>query len=165
MNLKWEHISFTYDYYFLSDTKNDEEQKVFLPPNVKEALLQFRKDSSWVFESPINPGHRLSDAKRQTAKLKKLLGDWFTMHYTRNVMVSAMAERGIDAIHMSGALGHNDPNTITKYLTMNYMQGSRIASDMIQKWLIALILKTESFSQLFYIYRIIIPLYHRDTFI
>jgi hypothetical protein len=33
---------------------------------------------------------------------------------------------------MSGALGHNDPNTITKYLTMNYLQGSKIASDMIQ---------------------------------
>ena len=54
------------------------------------------------------------------------------MHYTRNVMVSAMAEQGIDAIYMSGALGHNDPNTITKYLTMNYLQGSKIASDMIQ---------------------------------
>ncbi len=133
MNLKWEDISFQYDYYFLANTKNDEEQKAFLPPNVKEALLQFRKDSSWVFESPINPGQRLSDAKRQTAKLKKLLGNWFTMHYTRNVMVSAMAERGVDAIHMSGALGHNDPNTITKYLTMNYLQGSKIASDMIQK--------------------------------
>ena len=133
MNLKWEDISFEYDYYFLADTKNDEEQKVFLPPNVKEALFQFQQDSGWVFESPINPGHRLSDAKRQTAKLKKELGDWFTMHYTRNVMVSAMAERGVDAIHMSCALGHNDPNTITKYLTMNYMQGSRIASDMIQE--------------------------------
>ena len=133
MNLRWEDISFAYDYYFLADTKNDEEQKVFLPPNVKEALLHFKKESGWVFESPIDPTKRLSDAKRQTAKLKKELGDWFTMHYTRNVMVSAMAEKGIDAIHMSGALGHNDPNTITKYLTMNYMQGSKIASDMIQK--------------------------------
>jgi len=132
INLRWEHISFEYDYYFLADTKNDEEQKVFLPPNVKNALLEFRKYDGWVFESPINKGKRLSDAKRQTAKLKKELGDWFTMHYTRNVMVSAMAEQGIDAIYMSGALGHNDPNTINKYLTMNYMKGSKIASDMIQ---------------------------------
>ena len=54
------------------------------------------------------------------------------MHYTRNVMVSAMAEQGIDDIYMSGTLGHNNPNTITKYLTMNYLQGSKIASDMIQ---------------------------------
>ncbi len=136
INLKWEHISFKYDYYFLPDTKNDEEQKIFLPPNVKEALLEFNNKTGWVFESPINPGNRISDAKRQTAKLKEKLGDWFTMHYTRNVMVSAMAEQGVDAIYMSGALGHNDPNTITKYLTMNYMQGSKIASNMIQKEII-----------------------------
>lgn len=133
INLRWEHISLEYDYYFLADTKNDEEQKVFLPPNVKASLLEFYKSKGWVFESPLNPNNRLSDAKRQTAKIKKELGDWFTMHYTRNVMVSAMAEQGVDAIYMSGALGHNDPNTITKYLTMNYMKGSKIASDMIQK--------------------------------
>jgi integrase len=132
INLRWEHISFQYDYYFLADTKNDEEQKVFLPPNVKMALQEFEQNKGWVFESPIIKGERLSDAKRQTAKLKKELGEWFTMHYTRNVMVSAMAEQGVDAIYMSGALGHNDPNTINKYLTMNYMKGSKIASDMIQ---------------------------------
>lgn len=132
MNLKRENISFEYDYYFLPHTKNDEEQKIFLPPNVKEALLEFKKNESWVFESSINIGERISDAKRQTIKLKKELGDWFTMHYTRNVMVSAMAEQGIEAIHMSGALGHSDPNTITKYLTMNYLKGSKIASDMMQ---------------------------------
>lgn len=132
INLRWEHISFEYDYYFLADTKNDEEQKAYLPPNVKAALREFEQKSGWVFESPINQGARLNDAKRQTAKLKEELGEWFTMHYTRNVMVSAMAEQGVDAIYMSGALGHNDPNTITKYLTMNYLQGSKIASDMIQ---------------------------------
>ena len=54
------------------------------------------------------------------------------MHYTRNAMVSAMAEQGVDAIYMSGTLGYNDPNTITKYLTMSHMQRSKIASNMIQ---------------------------------
>lgn len=133
INLRWEHISFNHDYYVLPTTKNGEEQKIYLPPNVKECLEDFRKETGWVFESPVNPGERLSDAKKQTAKLKRAIGQWFTMHYTRNVMVSAMAEQGIDAIYMSGALGHNDPNTITKYLTMNYLKGSKIASDMIQK--------------------------------
>lgn len=132
INLRWEYISFEYNYYVLPDTKNDEEQKVFLPPNVKAALSEFKEKEGWVFESPINEGERLNDAKRQTARLKKELGDWFGLHYCRNIMVSAMAERGVDSIMMSGALGHNDPNTITKYLTMNYLQGSRIASDMIQ---------------------------------
>jgi integrase len=133
INLKWEYISFEYDYYVLDDTKPDEQQKVFLPPNVKEALSKFQQEKGWIFESPVNKGERLSDAKRQTAKLKKELGDWFTMHYMRNVMVSAMAERGVDAIHMSGALGHTDATTINKYLTINSMHGSKIASDMIQE--------------------------------
>ena len=132
LNLRWENISFTYDYYVLTNTKNDEEQKIFLPPNIKEALLLFQKKRGWVFESPIHPGEHLTDANKQIAKLKKKLGNWFTMHVTRNVMVTAMAEQGIEAIYMSGALGHNDPNTVTRYLTMNYIKGSKIASDMIQ---------------------------------
>ena len=128
----WLHISFKHDYYLLIDTKNNEEQKIFLPPNVKACLAEFKGTKGWVFESSIKPGNRLGDVKFQTAKLKSKLGDWFGMHYCRNVLVSAMAERGVDAIHMSGALGHADPNTITKYLTMNYMRGSKIASEMIQ---------------------------------
>ena len=132
INLRWEHISFEYDYYVLPDPKNGEEQKIFLPPNVKAALSEFQEEKGWVFESPVNPGKRLYDGTKQTARLKKEVGDWFSLHYTRNVMVSAMAEKGVDAIHMSGALGHSDPNTITKYLTMNYLTGSKIASGIIQ---------------------------------
>lgn len=132
LNLKWEHVSFEYDYYFLADTKNGEEQKIFLPPNVKDALLKFQKHKGWIFESPVIPGQKINGLKRQVSKLKREVGDWFGLHYCRNIMVSAMAERGVDSIMMSGALGHNDPNTITKYLTMNYLQGSKIASAMIQ---------------------------------
>ncbi|MDD5387294.1 MAG: tyrosine-type recombinase/integrase [Sulfuricurvum sp.] len=132
INLKWEHIAFDYDYYVLPDPKNGEEQKIFLPPNVKAALEEFQEKEGWIFESPVNPGQRLYDGTKQTARLKKEVGDWFSLHYTRNVMVSAMAEQGVDAIYMSGALGHSDPNTITKYLTMNYLTGSKIASNMIQ---------------------------------
>lgn len=131
LNLRWENISFEYDYYFLPDTKSGEEQKIFLPPNAKTALLEFQKAKGWVFESPRIKGKRILDAKRQTAKLKEKLGDWFTMHYLRNIIVSAMAENGIDAIHLSGALGHKDATTINKYLTMNYLQGSKMASDLI----------------------------------
>ena len=55
------------------------------------------------------------------------------MHYIRNVIISAMAKKGINAIHVSVALGHSDINTITKFLTMNYLTGSIIASSMIQR--------------------------------
>ena len=76
IKLKWQDISFEYDYYLLVDTKNDEEQKIFLPPNVKEALFEFyNADTGWVFESPVNRGQRLSDAKKQTEKMKREIGD------------------------------------------------------------------------------------------
>jgi len=100
---------------------------------VKDALLEFKNENGWVFESPIVPGQKLTDAKKQIAKLKKNLGTWFSMYYTRNVMVSAMAEKGTEAIYMSGALGHSDPTTINSYLSMNYLKGSKIASDMMQQ--------------------------------
>lgn len=44
-----------------------------------------------------------------------------------------MAEKGTEAIYMSGALGHSDPTTINSYLSMNYLKGSKIASDMMQQ--------------------------------
>jgi len=48
-------------------------------------------------------------------------------------MVSAMAEDGLESMHLSGALGHNNPHTINDYLTINYLKGSRLASGIIDK--------------------------------
>lgn len=132
MNLQAEDVVLDHDYYIIRNTKNGEEQKIFLPSNVKEAMLEFLPEKGYAFTSPITGG-KLSDVHKQILKIKKETGDWFTLHYTRNVIVSAMAEQGVDAIYMSGALGHNDPNTITKYLTMNYLLGSKIASNLIDK--------------------------------
>lgn len=132
MNLQAEDVVLEHDYYIIRNTKNGEEQKIFLPSNVKEAMLEFLPEKGYAFTSPVTGG-KLSDVHKQILKIKRETGDWFTLHYTRNVIVSAMAEQGVDAIYMSGALGHNDPNTITKYLTMNYLLGSKIASNLIDK--------------------------------
>ncbi len=68
--------------------------------------------SGWVFESR-RTGTHLVDIRRVTDRMKTRLGDpKFGVHYLRNVMVSAMAEQGLESMHLSGALGHNDPNTI-----------------------------------------------------
>jgi len=131
LSLRWEDIDFKNNYYILRDTKNNEEQKIFLPNVIKENLEFFKNESGWVFESRIT-GHHIVDIRRVTDKLKKRLGDNnFGIHYLRNVIVSAMAEQGFDSIHLSGALGHNDPNTIKKYLTMNYLKSSEMASGVI----------------------------------
>ena len=129
--LKWEDISFSNNYYVLRNTKNNEEQKIFLPLVIKEQLELIPRISEWVFTSR-KTGKHIVDIKRATQKLKdELDDDSFGIHYLRNVLVSAMAEQGFDSIHLSGALGHNDPNTIKKYLTMNYLKSSEMASGVI----------------------------------
>ncbi len=131
ISLRWEDINFDASYYVLRKTKNDEEQKIYLPDRIKELLNQFREKEGWVFQSRRSDTH-LKDIRRVTDRMKKRLGDpKFGVHYLRNVMVSAMAEQGLESMHLSGALGHNDPNTIKKYLTMNYLRSSEKASEVI----------------------------------
>lgn len=130
LSLKWADIDLDKDYYVIRDTKNGEEQKIFLPLEIKELLLQFKIDTEYVYISRVT-GTRLINIRKTTDKLKKKLGDGFTLHYLRNVIVSAMAEQGLEAIHLSGALGHKSAKTIDKYLTLNYLRGSQLASDVI----------------------------------
>lgn len=131
LSLKWEDIVLEYNYYILRNTKNNEEQKIFLPQVIKEQLLQIPRVNGWVFASRLSGGH-LVDIRKATDKIKRYLNDEsFGIHYLRNIIVSAMAEQGFDSIHLSGALGHNDPNTIKKYLTMNYLKSSEMASGVI----------------------------------
>lgn len=131
IKLRWEDINFDANYYVLRNTKNDEEQKIYLPERIKTLLKTFRESEGWVFQSR-RTGTHLVDIRRVTDRLKKRLKDpKFGIHYLRNVMVSAMAEQGLESMHLSGALGHNDPNTIKKYLTMNYLKSSEMASDVI----------------------------------
>ena len=132
ITLKWKDISFEYNYYVLRDTKNNEEQKIFLPESIKKLLLEFINiENKYVFTSRYTGSH-ISSIQHQINKLKKRTGKpEFCLHYLRNVIVSAMAEEGVASIHLSGALGHNDPNTIKKYLTMNYLKSSEMASGVI----------------------------------
>ena len=132
LTLRFEDINFNKNYYILRNTKNNEEQKIFLPDVIKENLSHFQEESGWVFKSQKTDTH-IVDIRRATNKLQKRLGDDnFGVHYLRNVIVSAMAEQGLDSMHLSGALGHNDPNTIKKYLTMNYLKSSEMASGVIE---------------------------------
>ena len=133
LNLEWVDVDFDNNMYILRDTKNAEEQKIFLPENIKNVLDEF-KDSGgrYVFGSRISKDKPIQNTKHIINKMKvRLENPSFGLHYLRNVIVSAMAEQGLESMYLSGALGHNDPNTVKKYLTMNYLKSSEMASGVI----------------------------------
>jgi len=93
--------------------------------------LKFKSNISkdYVYEANIK-GQPIKDFRKQIQKIQNRI-EGFTLHYLRNVVVSMMAEEGINSTFMSSALGHNNINTLRKYLTMPYAKGSKIASDVI----------------------------------
>ncbi len=127
LNLKWENIDFTHNYYWIEDTKTDDQQKYQLPPYLVEPLQAITDDrKGLVFKSPIT-GKKIINIDRRMRQLKKFLElEILSMHYMRNILVSALAEQGIEAITLSGILGHKDPNTINKYLSINHHKSSQI---------------------------------------
>lgn len=134
LNLKWENIDFKHNYYWIEDTKTDDQQKYELPPYLIEPLQAIKDDrKGLVFKSPIT-GKKIINIDRQMRQLKKFLElDTLSMHYMRNILVSALAEQGIEAITLSGILGHKDVNTINKYLSSNHYKSSQIGLNKVDE--------------------------------
>jgi len=133
LNLKWENIDFIDNYYWITDTKNDDNQRYPLPDYIKPLLMQFEDNKGLVFPSPITGGV-ISNIDRQMRNLKKYIGvDNLSLHYMRNILVSSLAERGIEGIVLSGILGHKDVNTINKYLSINHYKSGTEGLKMIDK--------------------------------
>ena len=132
LNLKWENIDFVHNYYWIEDTKTDDQQKYQLPPYLIEPLQEIIDDrKGLVFKSPIT-GKKIINIDRQMRQLKKFLElDNLSMHYMRNILVSALAEQQVEAITLSGILGHKDPNTINKYLSINHYKSSQIGLNKV----------------------------------
>ncbi|MCH9740979.1 MAG: tyrosine-type recombinase/integrase [Epsilonproteobacteria bacterium] len=130
LNLKWENVDFKSNYYWIeqgsrntNSTKNNDKQQFPLFPVLKNALLGIKDDrAGLVFKSPIT-GKALTGIDRPMKKLKAYTGiENLTFHYFRNILVSAYAEQGVEAITLSGILGHKDTNTISKYLSNSTMK-------------------------------------------
>ena len=134
LTLKWENIDFDNNQYTLPITKNGEEQTFMLPDSIALLLLGLQSNNQiYVFESPIDSSKHIQNIKAQTNKLKKALNNpQFGVHYLRNVVVSAMAEQGVNTTYLSGALGHSNLNTMQKYLSVPYTKGSEVANKTIE---------------------------------
>jgi len=133
LNLKWENIDFTNNYYWITKTKNNDNQRYPLPNNIKSLLLEFKEEKGLVFPSPTT-GKTIQNIDRQMRHLKAHTGiDNLSLHYMRNILVSMLAEQQIEAITMSGILGHKDVNTINKYLSINHFKSGTEGLKTIDK--------------------------------
>ena len=134
LNLKWENIDFIQDYYWIEDTKNGDKQRYKLSPMLKVTLLEILDDrAGLVFKSPVT-GKKLVCVDRQIKQLRKHTKiENLTLHYMRNILVSALAEQQTEAITLSGILGHKDINTINKYLSNSTMKSSIKGLETIDK--------------------------------
>ena len=134
LNLKWENIDFNKSYYWIEDTKNGDKQRYQLSPMLKVTLLEILDDRiGLVFKSPIT-GKKLVNLDRHIKKLREHTKiDNLTLHYMRNILVSALSELGTEAITLSGILGHKDINTINKYLSNSTMKSSIKGLETIEK--------------------------------
>lgn len=196
INLKWENVDFTKNYYWIEDTKNDDKQKYPLPIYIKEQLLQIKDTHrGLVFKSPTT-GNKIVNYDRQMRQLKKQMAllfcddnplyqaytvirtrdktdtyinalkwsdvvsedireilsrydgvktgllfenlikekfDNLSPHYMRNILVSMLAEQQVEAIVLSGILGHKDINTINKYLSNNHYKSGQIGLKKIDE--------------------------------
>ena len=142
LNLKWENIDFTNNYYWIEETKNGEKQSFKLSPMLKVTLLELLDDrAGLVFKSPIT-SKKIVNLDRQMKQLRKHTKiDNLTLHYMRNILVSALAEQQTEAITLSGLLGHKDINTINKYLSNSTLKSSIKGLETIDKILDAEIIE------------------------
>ncbi|WP_415406974.1 tyrosine-type recombinase/integrase [Sulfurovum sp. CS9] len=122
LNLKWENINLDSNYYWLEDTKNGEDQKFPLPQIVKTALLEMKCNHNGLVFKSRSTGKKITGLDYQIVKLRKETGiENLTLHYMRNILVSALADQSTEAVTLSGILGHKDINTINKYLSNSTM--------------------------------------------
>ena len=160
LKLRWEDIDFNSNTYLCRDTKNGENQTFYLPPSIKNELLQFREIKGWVYGSPLDNSKHITNIEKQTTKVKEKVEaiykkmiiengvtneehiklelakkPKFTLHYFRNIGSSVLQQQGMESI-ISGALGHNNMNTKNLYTTIDYITSSKKYNEVIEANLI-----------------------------
>jgi len=144
-DLMWENINFEKNYYWIIDTKNGESQQFPLPSVIQDALLEmYSNRKGRVFKS-LNGKERLSNIDYQVQKLKTETGITnLTLHYMRNILVTALSDESMEAVNLSGILGHRDINTINKYLSNSTMKSGLKGLKAIDNILDAEIIEEEN---------------------
>lgn len=130
LQLQWQDIDFGNNTYTVRGhtSKVNTDMTFKLPSDVMEALLEFRDIRGQVFP--------FKSIDRQYYKIREATGiKEFTAHWMRNLSVSALASMGVSSMHLSAMLGHQDGNTIRKYLSLQREASTEVTNEVSQKLL------------------------------
>ena len=126
LQLRWEDIDLINGYYWIQKTKAGVKQRYKLPPIIMELLNSIPDEKKgYIFKSPIKPDQPITEIKRQIQKVRIASGiENYNFHMMRDILVSALYERGIPAPILSNLLGHLNPGTLKHYLSIDTYQSS-----------------------------------------
>jgi len=122
LNLSWDMIDLVNGFIFLGskDTKTGQKREVPLNDAAREVLEilseQRNADVPWVFPSPDNPSHPLTDIKFSwhSALVRAGVKD-FHFHDLRHTFASHMVMAGVDLPTVASLLGHSDIKMTMRY--------------------------------------------------
>jgi len=128
IRIKWEDIDFGNKTYIIvgANSKTDADMIFTLSDDLIDALSEFRDVEGQVFNISW-----ISDAVK---KIRVASGvEQFTFHYMRNLCVSALSTQGVEAITLSGLLGHTSTATVKQYLDLQREEASAKVLDVSKK--------------------------------
>jgi len=117
--LKWKDIDFERDLLIIRGRRGD-ERTIFLHPRLKEALLNMKKSSEYVFVSSFGKIYdertiqQIVTRAAQKAKINKRV----TPSTLRHSFAIHLLESGADTKQVQHLLGHKDSRAIQIYATM-----------------------------------------------
>ena len=137
--LRWDDIDFLFGTYVVRKETNkvNVDMEFTLPDDIKAVLERLYEDRQAV--NMAKPEDRVFYTKyieKWYKKISKVSGvEGFTFHWMRNLAVSALAAKGVDATHLSAMLGHTDTNTLKQYLSLQRNAATAITNQVSVKLL------------------------------
>lgn len=128
LSLKWEYVDLKNNTFMIpkEESKVGVDLEFSLPDEIKTALEEialYTGKEGLVFKSPR--GGQYTEIRDHIYAIRTDTGiEEFGFHWMRNLAVSALSAKGVDAIHLSALLGHTDTHTVKQYLSLQRKESS-----------------------------------------
>ncbi len=145
--IKWADIDLKNRKYLISgeNSKVGIDMEFALPDDIARILPTLTRVNEYVFYSEQNfdtveedKVQYVTDIRHHVHNLRDDTGiPELTLHWLRNLAVSALSSMGVSALELSTMLGHTDPNTLRQYLTMQREATTKKINQISQKALLS----------------------------